>query len=244
MARAGPHTRTSHPQPVGRDPGHTPQGQAVGVGRVPNPDSPHRGTRRPPTLGAVVPRLQRARPARKSVRCTGGDGSPRAQPLCPQLTGSGPQPPAPRTGGRGRKSVRPRACLREARGAPPWAPSCPLHRPQSQLAGACAVGLVTGPRATPFQAHRKRAACPSHLPQGPLVGGGTVPNPGRHSQRHQTPPAGALLPPSQTAEPARKSVRLGVRDASSRPHPPRRQKTGSGPRPHAPKTSNRGMVSA
>ena len=55
------------------------------------------------------------------------------------------------------------------------------------------------------------------------------------------PPQGALVPPPQRAEPARKSARCGVGDGSPRLHPPHPQPLGSGPRQHAPQDERSGV---
>ena len=78
--------------------------------------------------------------------------------------------------------------------------------------------------------------------EGPVVGGGRAPDPGRPGKRH--PPPGTLMPPPQRAKPARKSARCGVGEGSPRPEPLHPQPVGSGPRPHASKTSGRGWESA
>ena len=46
---------------------------------------------------------------------------------------------------------------------------------------------------------------------------------------------GTLVPPPQSAKPARKNARCGDGDGSPRPHPPHPQQVGSGPRPQAPR---------
>ena len=53
-----------------------------GVGERPTPDAPHPG-RSPPPPGALVPPLQREKPARRSACCGVGDGSPRPHPPAP-----------------------------------------------------------------------------------------------------------------------------------------------------------------
>ena len=71
-------------------PHHLHQGRTVGGGRVPNPRHP--AARHEASLpGALVPLPQRAKTARKSVRCGVGHGSPRPNPPRPLKTGSGPR---------------------------------------------------------------------------------------------------------------------------------------------------------
>ena len=62
---------------------------------------------------------QHAKPARKSACCGVDDGSPRPHPLHPQPVGSGPRQHAPKTDGRARGSVQPRAHQAQATSAPP-----------------------------------------------------------------------------------------------------------------------------
>ena len=179
-------------------------------------DRPHQGTRRP--RGALVPRPQRARPARKSVRYRVVDGCvcscicgwclwcvcvcvyvcicvcmcvcvfvcgvcgvcgvsgvcdvrgvcgvdvgvcvPTPTSPAPTQWSSGPWLPAPRTGAWERESAGPKTPLTEAGGAPSRAPLCRPYSSQSQLAGACAVGLVTGPHAHPPPRPLKTASGP------------------------------------------------------------------------------------
>ena len=133
----------------------------------------------------------------------------------------------------------------EARGAPPRTPSFRGRSLQSQLARACAAGLLTGFHARTPRAHGKRATGPGHLPQGQAVARGRVPDPGHPSRkRWAPPPRGALVPPPQGAPPARKSVRCGVGDGSTSPLPPRPRQTGSGLRPPAPRRGRSGRETA
>ena len=69
-----------------QQPGSPPEGRAVGGRRAPDPGRPTTSQEAPPA-GTLVPPPQRAKPARKSVRCGVGDGSP------------GPRPPAPTASG-------------------------------------------------------------------------------------------------------------------------------------------------
>ena len=194
-----------------------------------------------------MPPPQQAQRARKSVHCGVGEGSPRPHPSRPQKTGDGPQPPAPktagwgrksaqqrtplseapapppprapwhhphsvhcqlartcsgqtgsgpwpptpRTGGWGRVSARPRTLLREAGGAPlSRVPVCGPHSPQSQLARACTLALVTSSHAHTPRTHGKHAAGPGSLPQGQAVAGGRVRNPRHPSRSNEAPPSG------------------------------------------------------
>ena len=138
------------------------------------PDTPQRGTRRPPP-GTFVPPPQRAKQARSSARSGISDGSPLPHPPRPRQTGSRPRPPAPETGSRGRKSARPRTPLMEARGTPRRAPLCRPQAAPSQLAKACAVWLLTGPLAHTPRPDGERAAELGRLLQGRAVGEGECP---------------------------------------------------------------------
>ena len=101
----------------------------------------------------------------------------------------------------------------------PRAPSCHLDSAQRQLARACTVGLVTGPRAGSPPRPRRMDRGPQ--PRASRTGGW-----GREGGQLGTPLTeargdhlGALLPPRQRARTARRSVRCGVGAGSPRPHP-------------------------
>ena len=144
-----PRQHPLHPQLVGSEP--RPHAPRTGGRAWDSAQSwtLHTKARGPPPPGARVPPPQRAKPARKSARCGVNDGSQCPHPLLPQPVGSGPRPHTPRTGGRTLESAQPRTPHTQARGAPPRAPSCHPHSPQSQLARARAVVLVTGPHLHP-----------------------------------------------------------------------------------------------
>ena len=124
---------------------------------------------------------------------------------------------------------------------PPRAPSrCP-HSAQSQLSGARALGLLTGPNACTPRNHSQW-----------LVGPGSTPKRtsgrGWESARRQTPHTqaiGAFPGRPRAALTARKASSqeraLWVGDGSPRPHPPHPQQVGSGPRPQAPKEGRSGV---
>ena len=111
--------RPHHPPPRKTGSGPWPRAPRTGGRRrwIAQRQTPHMEARRTPP-GALMPPPERAKPARKSVHSMVGDGSPGPHHPCPQKTGSGPQPHAPRTGVRGRASTQPRTHLTEARGAP------------------------------------------------------------------------------------------------------------------------------
>ena len=137
---------------------------------MPDPGHPLRRQEAPPP-GTLVPPPRGAKPACKSARCGVGDGSPRPHSPRPRKRGSGPRQPAPRTGSLGEgECPTPDTPPPQAQGAPPEAPSCRPHSAQSQLARACAVGLVTGPEAHTPHIHGKLAAGPSLRPQRPMEG--------------------------------------------------------------------------
>ena len=182
-----------------------------------------------------MPPPQRAKPAHKSARCGVGDGSSRLHPPHPRPVASRPRPHAPKDGrsGLGERRI-PDA---QARGAPPRAPSCRPHSAQSQLARACAVGLVTGPHARTPCTHSQWVVGPGRTPE-------RTSGRGWESARPRTPHTqarGALVPPPQRAKPAHKSARCGVSDRSPRPHPPYPRPVASRPRPHAPKDGRSGL---
>ena len=85
-------------------PGRTPQGQAIGRGRAPDPRRLKR-RQEAPSPAALVPPPESTKSARKSVPFWVGDGSPRLHTLHQQPVGSGPRPHARRTGGRAWESA-------------------------------------------------------------------------------------------------------------------------------------------
>ena len=90
----GSHTRTScakGKRAVG--PGCTPEGQAVGGGRVPNPTRPFQTHEVPPPHEALLP-PRGCTQARKSASRMVSDASPHPQPPRPKYKGSGPRLPA------------------------------------------------------------------------------------------------------------------------------------------------------
>ena len=154
-----------------------------GEGERLKPDAPHNGERSPPPRDDVPPPPRRATPRRP---CT-PKGQCRAPTLAhprPRHVGSGPRPPAPRTGSRGRTSARPQTPLTTARGTPP--PGTPPHHPHSaqrRLARAHAVGPVLGPHAHTTRARETRATGPGCPPQGRAAGRGRAPDTRLPSQR-------------------------------------------------------------
>ena len=192
----GPHAHTplTHSECVA-GPGRTPQGRAVGCGRVPSPGRPPARQEPPPPPGALVPPPQRAKAARKSARCGVGDRCPSPHPPHRQLAGSRPRPHGPRPGGRAWESAQPRTPHIQTRVAPPRAPSCRPHSAQSQLTRARAVGLVTGPYTHTPRTDRQWVAGPGRTPQGRAVGLGRAPNPRRPTPMQEAPPLAASCRP-------------------------------------------------
>ena len=148
-------------------------------GECPNPDAPHRGTRRP-SPDALLPPPQRAMPARKSVRCGVGDGPPHPHPPRPRTKGGGPRLHARRETGRETRVVG--GCLMSSA---PWGTSGHVRVPVSGhfkghpplLRVPPGGGGVRGP-CNPF--------CPSlhRAPKGTACVSGTLhthcPTPRRH----------------------------------------------------------------
>ena len=184
-----PRPHPPHPQPLGSGPrphARRTGGRAWETFQTRTPQTIATGT--PP--GALVPPPQRGKPARKSTRCGVGDGSPRPQPPHPQLVESGPRPHARRTVGRAWGSAQPRMPHTVARGTPPPGTLVPAHSVQSELARACAVGLVTGPHSHTPCSHSQWVGSPSRTPEGRAVGRGRASNPGRPTPRQEAPPPG------------------------------------------------------
>ena len=84
------------PHPQGKRatvPSACPKDQRLGQGERPTPETPLRGTRRPPPLGALLPPPQRITPARRSLRCGVGFGATVPPPALPSEGGQ-PSPAA------------------------------------------------------------------------------------------------------------------------------------------------------
>ena len=231
--RATPARKSAHSGISGGSPRrHRPRPEPVCSG--PWPHAPMTGgqacvsakPRRPHTqAGDAPPRApscrppKRAKPAREIARSGVGDRSPHPHPSHPQPVGSGPRPHAPRMGGGATASTQPRTPRIQARGAPPWAPSCHPHSAQSQLARARAVGLVADPHAQPPRSHSQWVAGPGRTIQGHAVGRPRAPNPGRPTPRQETPWAPSCRPNSAQSQLARtRAVRMVTAPQN---HPPR-----------------------
>ena len=168
------------------------------MGEPLTPDAPHPGRRRAPRAPSCRPNSAQSLLAR--ARALGLVTGPHACILShPQPVGSGPRQPAKRAGSRGWQSARPRTPHTQARGPPPRALSCHPHSAQSQLAGARAVGLVTGP-------HARSPPHPQPVGSGPRQPAQRAGSEGWESARPRTPhtqargaPPGTLMPPPQHA---------------------------------------------
>ena len=188
-----------------------------------------------------MPPSKRRKPARKSLRCGVGDGSPHPHHLQPQPVGSRLRRHAPkdRLSGMGERPT-PDAPHPDKRG-PPRLPSCRPHSAQRQLAKARAAGLVTGFHARTPRTHSQWVVGPGCTPQ--RTDGRAWESARTRTAQTQArgAPPGALVPPSKRRKPARKSSRCGVGDRSPHPDHPHPQPVGSGLRPHAPKDGLSGM---
>ena len=158
----GPYARTprTHGQWV-VGPGRTPQRMGGRGWESARPRTPRQEA--PPPPGTLMPPPQSAKPARKSARCGGGDGSPHLQPLHPQPVENGPRLHARKNEWSGSGERPTPDAPHPGKRRPPRAPSCRPHNAQSQLAGArCGVGdgsprpqtphpkpVVSGPRRMP-----------------------------------------------------------------------------------------------
>ena len=214
VADGSPRPRPLHPEPVGSGPQpHAPKNGRSGVGERRSPDAPHPGKRRT-TPGTLVPPPQRAKPARKSARCGGSDGSQRPRPTQPQPVGTGPRPHTPKDGrsGVGERPTpdAPHTCERHP--PPPGA-----LVPPPQHARARAVGLVTGLHAHNPRADSQWVVGPGGMPQRTGGWGWESTRPGTpHTQARGAPPPGALVPPRQCATSGEKGTQ-----AAAPPAPPR-----------------------
>ena len=124
------------------------------------------------------------------VRAVGSVTGPHARTPrthSPWVMGPGCTPK--RTNGRGWESARPRTPHTQARGAPPWAPSCRPNSAQSQLARVRAVGLVTGPHARTPRTHSQWVVGPSRTPERTSGRGqGSVKPRAPHTKARGAPP--------------------------------------------------------
>ena len=213
-------------------PGRTPERTSGRGWESARPRTPHTQARGTPP-GTLMPPPQRAKPARKSVRCWVGDGSPCPHPPHPLPVGSGPRPHT-RKDEWSRVGKRPTPdAPHPGKRPPPRAPSCRHHSAQSQHARARAVGMVTGPHARTPRSHSQWVVGPGRTPERTSGWWWESARPRTpHIQARGAPPR-TLVPPPQRAKPARKVARCGVGDGSTGRHPPHRQPVGSGPRPHA-----------
>ena len=82
-----------------------------------------------------------------------------------QLVGSGPRPHAPKDGRSGAEERPTPDAPHTGKRRPPGAPSCRPHSAQSQLARACAVGLVTGLHALSPRIHSQWVVGPDRTPR-------------------------------------------------------------------------------
>ena len=222
--------------------GHTPQRTGGRGWESAAPRTPHTQARgAPPQAPSGRPRSAQSQLAR--ARAVGLVTGPDARgPHHPQPVGRGPRPNALKDGRSGLGERPTPDAPDTGKRRPPRAPSCHPHKAQSQLTRARAVGLVTGPHAHTPRTHSQWVVRHGRTPQRTGGRGWESARPRTpHTQARGAPPPGALVPPPQRANPARKSARHGVGDGSPQPHPLHPQPVGSGPRPHAPKDGPSGV---
>ena len=160
----GPHARNPLSTASGWwAPAARPKGRVVGGGRAPDPGRTTPRQEAPPP-GTLMPPPQRAKPARQSVRCGVGDGSPLPHPPHKQPLGSGPRPHA-RTDERSGVGERPTPdAPHPGKMRPPRAPSRRPHSAQSWHARVRAVGLMTGPHTRTPRTHSQWVVGPGRTP--------------------------------------------------------------------------------
>ena len=197
----GPHARSPRrPQPVGSGARQPAQRAGSRGWESARPRTPHTQAGGAPP-GTLMPPRQRAKPARKSVRCGVGDGSPRPRPPRTRsqwVVGPGSPPSGWAVGG-GRAPDPGRPTPRQE--APPRAPSCQPPSAQSQLARARAVGFLTGP-------HARNPPHPPPVGSGPRQPAQRAGSRGWESAPPRTPHTQAEGPPPgrpRAAPPARKA---------------------------------------
>ena len=194
-----PHARIPpHPQPVGSGPRQPAQRAGSRGWGSARPRTPHTQAGGAPP-GTFMPPPQRAKLARKSARFGVCDTPAPRRTHSQWVVGPG-SPPRKRAVGDGTAPDPGRPTPRQE--APhPRAPSCRPHSAQSQLEGARAVGLVTGP-------HARGPPHPQPVGSGPQQPAQRAGSRGWESARHRTPhtQAGGAPPGRPRAAPtARKA---------------------------------------
>ena len=221
-------------------PGSTPQGRAIGGGRVPDPGYPL--CRREAPASGVPRAAPTARKASSQERALWGwRWVPKPAPPMPTENGQRPPAVCPKEEWLGEGQCAAPDIPHEAtRSQPQQDALLLLGRRTTPARNRVRCRSVTRPHVRTPRTHRRRAVGPDRSPERQAVGGGRVPCPGHASQRQEAPTTSALGVPPQRAKGARKSVRCGVGDGPPCPQPGAPPKQGTGPRPPAPRTNGRG----
>ena len=159
-----PRPHPPQPQPVGSGPPpHARKNEWSGVGERRIPDTLHPGKGSPPRAPTCCPHSAQSLLARaRAVVLVMGPHAGTPRTLTQWVVGPGRTPE--RMSGRGWESAdHGRPTPRQE--APPRAPSCRPDSAQSQLARACAVGLVTGPHARTPRTHSQSVVGPGRTPE-------------------------------------------------------------------------------
>ena len=215
-------------------------------GTVPNPGHPSQREEAPPlpAPGALVPRRQRPKLARKSVRYGVVDRShthiPRAhakRALVPrrlpqEQTVGGERVPDP-----GYSSQRQEPATMGLLVPPPHPamPACKSVR--------CGAGDGF-PCPHPCAPKKTGQQAPAARRKDGRLGKEECPTPDNPERGTRRCPPGTVGPPPERAKPAPRSVHCGVGYWSPRPHPPGPRKTGGRPRPAAPRMGGPARKSA
>ena len=198
-----------------------------------------------PPGDAPPPPAQRAKPARKGVRCGAGAGSPRPHGPHPGHTGRGTL--AARSRGRaagGGTAPDTRRPSQQWKASPPGRPFRHPHSEQRQLARAHAVGPVLGPQARTERTRDTRDAEPwLPAPEDGRPGEGQRLTPGAPTTVAGHPPRGR--PPTNPAACSpHRACRPRGRCWAPIPTHPRPQRVGGGPEQPAQWAGSRGRDSA
>ena len=158
-----------------------------------------------------MPPPQRAKPARKSVRCGVGDGSARARPHHPQPMSSAPRLHARKDEWSGPGERPTPDAPQPGKRRPPRAPSCCPHSAQSQLAGAGAEGLVTGSHVRIPRTHSRWLVGPGRTPERTSGRGWESARPRTlHTQAGDVPPRAPSCHPQSAQSQLARARALGL----------------------------------
>ena len=193
--------------------------------------------------GSLVPPTQRAKPGCKTVLCGAGDGSPPTHCPRPPQRGSGPLPPAPRTGGSGRENAGPRTPLMKAQGTSSRRPcAAPAARKASSQERALLGWLRSPTPAAPWPTKKGQRTAAAR-PKDRRSGEGDCPTPDTpHKATRHSPKATSSCPHGAQCQPPR-ACAVGLITGPHARTPCASRTKGSVPQPPAQTTDSRGRGS-